>query len=380
MIRGNGRSFTLVFLVFLIFLSIFLPSKCHYQYFHDDLLNLRKVKEIFSNPWAGWGLAPEGFRRYPMPLYFLFLEYLIAGLSPLSFFLSKLLIHFFNSILMICLVKKLGAKNDAAMLAGLLFLSSSSFYQVFLNMTSVGLHLCLFFLLLASLDWIEFLKGRAGLFWRIALFQVAALLSYEAAMIFPILCLAMMGCGRFAAAEFRTKKNRDILLRYLLPLLLIDFAVIIFLTRNFLASPAFAEKISVSALFLLKAKLLGLTRMFIAPLFTWDKGFFSVSFTDSPVIRMMPLLFFAVLFSGTLFLTRKWRQFLSSISKETACFSLCWMAIALIPFMLHPLSFEHVTRYLYIPFVGFSILFGLAMSAFFEVTERAYSRKVSRGG
>ncbi len=47
-----------------------------------------------------------------------------------------------------------------------------------------------------------------------------------------------------------------------------------------------------------------------------------------------------------------------------------WIMVSISPYMLHPLTFEHATRYLLIPMAGFSLLFGALCAALFEVIKR----------
>lgn len=114
-------------------------------------------------------------------------------------------------------------------------------------------------------------------------------------------------------------------------------------------------------------KIVSLIEMLIRPLFLPEKGFLSPAFLPETLLRLLPAAL--LLIPLLIFLSRKgrfklWRE---GIPKRVYGFSLAWMGITVLPFMLDARLFEHVSRYLYFPGVGFSILAGFCGARFFEI-------------
>jgi len=114
--------------------------------------------------------------------------------------------------------------------------------------------------------------------------------------------------------------------------------------------------------------------LFIRPLLLPEKGFLPQTFIPETFLRLLPAAL--LLIPLIVFLSRKgrfklWRE---GIPKRVYGFSLAWMGITALPFMFHALLFEHASRYLYFPGVGFSILAGFFGARFFEICRLESSR------
>ncbi len=109
--------------------------------------------------------------------------------------------------------------------------------------------------------------------------------------------------------------------------------------------------------------------MFIIPLLVWENGFFTSPFLNHKFIRFLPL---AIVFTFTLVTLSKTqirKTFISAIPVSLVGFCLVWIIVTILPHMPHPLMFEHATRYLLFPMVGFSVLFGVIFAAFLNTAK-----------
>ena len=162
----------------------------------DDETLILNNASLRSNSLFSLFLRPlsSEFSAYYRPLQMLSykLDYLVWGLNPFGFHLSSIIIHILNSLLVYAVVFIIGANLGTAFLTGLVF-SIHPLFSEPVNYISSRPDLLLGFFLLLAL--IFYLKKKAN-FYSCKYFYIslgcflAAILSKETALIFPLLLLA----------------------------------------------------------------------------------------------------------------------------------------------------------------------------------------------
>ncbi len=233
----SRQSLLLGFLFCLLLLAL-LPKTRHYDYREDDFDHLDIARQIPSHPEAGWNIEQKDYRRHPVFNYFLAGELSLFGLRPPFYFLINLLIHFLNALAVTHLAKRLGAGEQAASFAGALFLCTSAFYNILIKMTGTLELIALFLFIQTVLAWFEFLRTNSGFsYFKVFAFQILGLLTYEVAVIFPLLAFYILYYAK-SKSKFR------ISLLFLVPLCVISFILLWFLLQDFFASPTVPQKIT----------------------------------------------------------------------------------------------------------------------------------------
>ena len=205
------RRFLLILILLLLTLNlfIFLPSmKGDFlwddKYFiseNQNILSQGFLKHFLLSPFGGG----EGFdenspkagqnRQFYRPLTSLsyWLDSKIWGLNPAAFHLTNILLHLLNSILLFCLLLRLGFGRPASFSGALLF---SVFPVHFENVSWISGRTDLLSFLFASLSLLfllKFLEKKGFLRLTISsLFYLAALLSKENVILLPLLYLLML--------------------------------------------------------------------------------------------------------------------------------------------------------------------------------------------
>jgi hypothetical protein len=110
--------------------------------------------------------------------------------------------------------------------------------------------------------------------------------------------------------------------------------------------------------------------MFLQPLFVLEKGFLPSVPLPEPILRLLPafLAFFVICF--LMFKMGKKIDWKEEKVSSFLIFSFGWMTITVLPFLFHPLTFPHVSRYLYYPQAGFCLLAGRITSLFLETCRK----------
>lgn len=366
--RRQNISWSLLWLVggFVVFVGTLLPQTANYPFYADDFDNFERARQMFSDPLLPWVPILPHNRLTPFFFYFFLGERLLFGFQAMAYFLVLFCLHFFNSVLLFRLCRALGGSRPVSILSGLLFLFSSSFYQNLIFIHAAIRILCISFFLLAALSWLKFLgEPRRLRFIKVVAFQILSHLTMEDATVFPFL-------ATFLALRLAPRKEwrRGGLIPACLVLFAVDILMIFFLSRRFFASPYLAEKIFTAAR--LAPNLFGLTKMLIQPFLIPERGFLPFAPPYETFFRLAPLV---VCFIFALFLLReRLNFFLKGISSPAFYTALGWTGIAAFPFLFNPLGFEHMSRYLYLPMVGFAQVLGMGMYRFFE-TARAYLQK-----
>ena len=338
---------------FLVFLFFLLPLTRNYPFYLDEYVVFKQIQKLEHNPAELWAPDSKEKRIHPLYLLIFYLESRLWGPNPTGYFLVLFLFHFLNACLVTRLARALGLDKTAGTVAGLLFLFTSAHYQAMVTLSSTTRVVCLFVSLLAVCAWLNFLKTRrAGIYLGVVLLQTLALFSHEDALMFPVI-----------AALFARN------LRVTLPLFLTQGAAALFTLRFFIFSPHLANRFVPSNLEL-GPKMLSFIELLFRPLLVPEKNF-----SPSPLLRLIPAVI--VVGGALIFFLQNGRlgRFMKNFRLQTAGIGTGWMAVTLFPFIFQPLIFEHATRYLYFPMVGFCLIFGEAAAQFVETVKREAAGK-----
>ncbi len=362
------RPSLLLGVAFLFFLGYLLPLTQNYPYYPDDYIVFKRAHEISSNPFQAWAPVPRYDRRHPLFFYTLFLEKSVFGFHSTGYFFILFLFHFFNSLLVVRLCQSLGGKGFAPFLSGLFFLFSSTSYQNLIFIQASIRVFCIFWFLLATTSWVKFLlRPNVSQLLKTIAFQTAALLTMEDACVFPLIA-ALLAWRILPAGNERAK----ILFRWVPVLFLVDLAVLLPLLQSFFFSSLVTKKFS--TVFDLPEKLASLVKMFLQPLIVPEKDFLLALFPKT-ISRLAPA--FLIFVFIVIFYRRKERikYFTRQIPRQLIFTSLVWIAVALSPFLFQPLTFEHASRYLYLPMVGFNLILAGGINAAIETVRTFVARK-----
>ena len=177
---------------------------------NQNILSQGFLKRFLFSPFGG----VEGFdenspragqsRQFYRPLtsFSYWLDFQIWGLNPASFHLTNILLQVLNSILLFGLLLRLGFGRPASFSGALLF---SVFPAHFENVSWISGRtdlLSFFFAALSLLIFLDFLEKRGFLRLTVsALLYLAALLSKENIILFPLLVLLLLTCKKRGAKE-----------------------------------------------------------------------------------------------------------------------------------------------------------------------------------
>ncbi len=355
--------------LFVITLAVLLPARVRYHFFEDDYRHLENVRRMSQAPGAVFAVEGKDQRRHPLYYALLFTETKFFGEKVLAYFGVHYLFHLLNAILVMRLAWKFGASVPAGQLAGLLFLGSAAFYNILIKLTGTLELQGLFFFLLAVLAWFCFLEGSRLAILRVVLFQMAALLTYEVAVVFPLLA-----CALTFIFEKNVQKRLRIFWKVLLPMLILSLLVFWGLTRDFWFSQALQSKIAPQSAFLLILKFVTFFRMFAAPVFEKGQGPFPFFLFDFGLRLMLPVFVAAAAVCIYLWRTNRFAGFLKRIPEGLIRASVLWIAVTLAPHLPYPGDFAHATRYMLFPAVGMTMILAIFLSGFFDFLKQLFPR------
>jgi len=177
---------------------------------NQNILSQGFLKRFLFSPFGG----VEGFdenspragqsRQFYRPLtsFSYWLDFQIWGLNPAAFHLTNILLHVLNSLLLFFLLLRLGFGRPASFTGALLF---SVFPTHFENVSWISGRtdlLSFFFAALSLLFFLEFLEKRGFLRLTVSsLLYLAALLSKENIILFPLLVLLLLTRKKRGAKE-----------------------------------------------------------------------------------------------------------------------------------------------------------------------------------
>jgi len=369
MTRTSIFGYGSLLLVFLISIAALLPARSHYHFFADDLTLIKTASGMSSNSLAAFDIESKEKRRRPLYFCLLFAEKQLFNGNTQAYFAMHYFFHFLNTILLVWLAKRIGASPTAAFLAAILFFSSSSFYHIMIKLTGTIAFLGLFFFLLATLAWLRFLKGSRFAFLASVLFEQASLLSYELAVVFPLLAF----CLTWLYEKDPQKRNR-VIARFIPLLTIITLAVFFSLTTAFWHSKVIPQKVSFQSPQLILLKCATFIRMLIFPVFGKEKGILPFGILDSALVRLFPFITILLFSAVFLWKTKSFSALFGNTPKTLIATGISWIIITLLPVVPYPSHFVRATRYLLFPSIGIAIIAGFYLARFFALLSRAYPR------
>ena len=353
-----------------VFISVLLPQTKYYSYFYDDFVNFNQAQAISENFEAVLSVNKKN-RRLPFFSTVIFLESRIFGQHPQAYFLVLYVLHFLNALWVRKLAYRLGACPSAALLSAMLFFCSSAAYQALIFIPSTAVVLAAFFFLAGIARWFDFMVSQnKSMFLTIMALQLLSVLTYEVSVVFPLFVLFLT-----CIYVDDKKKRRNLLLKYVSPLVIIQVAYVIISFLDSRMMKLFCNKITADVFSLFIPRLISLIHALAVPLLVPGKGYFTSGIMGNYFVRFLPAL---ILSSYVLFLLLgkgAWNKMSKMIFTKNVAVPACLVAISIIPFMANKLMFEHTTRYLYLPMVGFSIVFGVLGEAFMSLVRAVYSRQ-----
>ena len=324
----------------------FLPSWDDGEYVLDNSrvhgLSIENLRLIFTTAY---------FSNYaPLHLLSYAADFSLWGLSPKGFHLTNILLHSVNSALVYILARRLTKDGFASFVAAGLFAFHPLNVENAAWVSERKTLLTALFSFASLLAYVSFREqGRTGLYWLSLLLFVLALLSKPLAVALP---LALAAYDVFLRKELRS-------LKWSVPFFALAIAFAL------LAFRAHAGASSIESETLSKDVLFGVVYPTMLPVY-WEyvrliiwpsglSGFYDVklrfSFLEPSVLAALfswAAVFAAVLWKGT----------------GQARFWFLWFWVWLLPVSnIIPLPVYYADRYMYMPAIGFFVLFGLLLSA-----------------
>ncbi len=307
-----------------------------------DIKSLSNFFKFFvTSPVTGAGLDVSNFYR-PLGTLSFALIYALFGLSPFAYHLFPIILHTINSVFLFKLFKKLKFSELSAFFAGLLFLIHPAQTETISYLSGIADPLALFFIFLT---FFALFKNQ----WRGVLFFLIALFSKEWAVVFlPIFVVIL-----FLDWKSLDIKDRIFRIKASIPIFLITLSYIIlkFTVLDFTGNGGLATGVPD-----IKIRLI----TFVSILFEYAKILFLPVhlYIERPYAYfysiLTPQFFFGffVILLGILITIQSYRK------NNKFALGFLWIAIAMIPFTnIVPLNAIYMEHWLYMPIIGFLILF-----------------------
>jgi hypothetical protein len=288
----------------------------------DDFDWLFNTVKMVSNPRLFFGVQ-SNFVRHGESLFFI-VNYLIAGFSYPVYFLTALLLHLMNVLLLCRLLTRLGIPTAPTLLAGLLWGLNHRLSEVLFRPYAVADSLALIFALGALLLFIDRRPLLAGL----AL--LAGLFCKENALVFPVLAVAWV-----VLLEPREERWRRLVQTLPQWLAVVLFLPIMTVLRADESSYIHIDLASFPRLWENLLSLVGPDAVYLRQVVLGSDALLS----QWLAIALLPLLGFLV-----------WRL------PSDYRFGFAWVVVTLIPTLF--VTFQ-TSRYYYVPLVGVAIVVGL---------------------
>ncbi len=302
-------------------------------------ISWKNITAIFSRPFEG-NYAPLHILSY-------LVEYAFWGLNPKGYHLINVLLHIFNSLFLFFLINKITGRQEVALFASLIFavhpvqVENVAWVSEQKSLLAMAFFLPAFYLYVHDADF-----RKISFYWASVFLYGLSLLAKVSTVSLPILLLLYDLCyrkkfekrhiinkapyfviagGMSIVSIFIQTSNRGIF--YFRNDPFITFLTTLVVIKNYLLSLILPVNLS---------------------------AYYSLVHTrlSEPVV-FFSLLLTVSLVSGTVYLWRKERQ---------AGFWAAWFWAAILPNLnIIPLSVVMADRYLYIPLIGPSVLFALAL-------------------
>jgi len=318
------------------------------EFVWDDHIFILENADIrsFSNLPLFFSHDVDGLYRPLRSLYYTFI-YSIGGKNEFLYHLNSLFFHTIISILVFFIIYEISSRKGIALIASMIFAASFDMLGIFFMLLS----LCLY---------IKFSKlGNKKHFFFSLMFLMIAVFSSEEAVTLPLLIILYEFC--FNRKEFANKAaiKKNIIKNYAPYFIIVLFYIIVrivvvgfkgrveeYLAGNFFLTMLTMLKAYVYYIYLLIVPV-NLTLFHdVAP---------AVSLLDFKVLTS------ALILAAILFFTIKFNK------NKIIFFSVFWFFITLIPFSnILPLQVFMAERYLYVPSMGFSLLFSYIFISMFN--------------
>ncbi len=302
-------------------------------------LSWNNITAIFSRNFEG-NYAPVHILAYMV-------EYALWGLNPKGYHLISVLLHIYNSLFLFILIRKITNRNEVALLASLIFavhpvqVENVAWVTEQKSLLAMAFFLPAFYLYIRHAD-----IRKPSYYWASVFLYGLSLLAKVSTVSLPIILLLYDFCygkkldtrriinkapyfviagGMSLVSIFIQTSNRGIL--YFRNDPFITFFTTIVVVKNYLLNLILPVNLS---------------------------AYYSLVHTrfSEPAVLLSLLLMVAII-SGTVFLYRRDNQ---------AAFWAAWFWAAILPNLnIIPLSVVMADRYLYLPLIGPSVLFALAL-------------------
>lgn len=363
----------IVFLIFLLVITVYANSLNNSFVWDDKALvtknslikNWHNLPKFFTTHlYYGSGHNSDFYR--PFQQLSLFLDYSVWGLNPLGFHITNIILHALNAVLIYLFLELLFKRREIPLISALLFAIHPIHTQAVTYIAGRADLLALGFLLLAMLMFIKYRacenEKNKWYYLGTIVFFVFALLSRESAVVFPFLLL-LYGVS-FRREWVSPAKFKSNFCGYIPFFLLLSIYIALRLTiLDFMPlgsgllggrTNLYLRAITFPRIVFTYIRLL----FFPLNLHMQYSTDFAVSFFRLPVFVSNVLLIF--LLFAVVWLYKKSKLFF---------FAIAWFFLALLPHSnIIPLNAVVAEHWLYVPSIGFFILFSAGLVRLSELT------------
>ncbi len=206
---------TLIAIELFVFMSGVFMGSIYNFFVGDDFTWLKWAATATTSDLGKYFYDANGFFYRPLDKVIMFLLYNFSSFQPAGYHLFTLLLYFLMSIGIFFLGLRIFKSKLWAFLASALFLMVPSHGESIFWISTISVSLSSVFILFALLSYIKSRTTKLIPFYIVAIIlQILALLSYEMAVIFPLLLIAT------DLFLLRNKKIKNLLNLYIVPILL----------------------------------------------------------------------------------------------------------------------------------------------------------------
>lgn len=333
---------------------------------NSSIRSLRNLPRIFTTE-----LAPKiggNFYR-PLQTFSYAFDYFFWGMDPFGYHLTNVILHIGNAIIVYFILFMVTGRRNLSLLAALLFIVHPVQTEAVTYISGRADILAAFFMFASLLLFLLSTRCNyksVGLYIASAIFYIFALLSKEATVIFPVLVIlvglssrkklniALPGKPRFFV-PLRMTKNEVIYYGIILIITVVYLSVRIVLALA-PGEPLSSNPYPFSVRFLTSFKVVVLyLKLLILPVPLHMERVIPIETSLFTSTVFFPLLFLAGIAVGTIKAYRR---------KPILFFGIAWFFITLFPYLnWFPLNAEMSEHWLYLPSVGFFLLFALGVEA-----------------
>lgn len=358
----------LICVLFVILLIVFLPSINNF-FTADDFTWLRWAASSTVFSIKTYFLNSQGFFYRPLDKTIMFFLYDLFSFEPQGYHLVMLLVHFFVALGVYFLALKIFNKNKVlSFLSSLLFLLLPSQSENVFWISTISTNFSALFMIYALIFFVNFRQKGSKIYYIISLLlSIAALASYEMAVILPLLFVVL---DIFLT---RQKKNIKAFLCYIPYLFLIPLYLEI---RRLSHTVSAGGNYAYSLVHLIPntvGNFLGYFALFIfgdkaLPVYASLRQ--SLRPDSTLVIIIIIIIIAVILLSGVLFVSReKFAGIRRNKTIQTVVFFLLFSFVALLPFIgLGNISL----RYSYFASIGFVFLLVSVLDKLIRVILKKY--------